>query len=161
MALRVKSDRRRYFVNIQAADVNVRNLWQHRLLVQKPGEWEDIYIPFDDFTLTNSGTVLGGQSDGYALDKMRVRTVGLSLLDRTDGPFKLSIQAIDAINMSKDDLARHRTSLKERMDLDDYALATEEDEEPGYEGDPTDKAWEERLVQRRAEQAERERMSKL
>lgn len=33
------------------------DLFQHRLWLGDPGEWQDVLVPFQDFTLTNAGTL--------------------------------------------------------------------------------------------------------
>ncbi|BFZ61858.1 hypothetical protein YB2330_002936 [Saitoella coloradoensis] len=94
IALRVKGDRRKYFVNVQGDTFSQTDLWQHRLFLSTPGQWETVMIPFNDFVLTSEGKVEKRQ-DGMPRDK--VRTVGISILDRQEGPYKLHIQWIKAI----------------------------------------------------------------
>lgn len=33
------------------------DLFQHRLWLGEPGKWQDVLVPFSDFTLTNAGTM--------------------------------------------------------------------------------------------------------
>ncbi|GAO49043.1 CIA30-domain-containing protein [Saitoella complicata NRRL Y-17804] len=94
IALRVKGDRRKYFVNVQGDTFSQTDLWQHRLFLSTPGQWETVMIPFGDFVLTSEGKVERRQ-DGMPRDK--VRTVGISILDRQEGPYKLHIQWIKAM----------------------------------------------------------------
>lgn len=37
------------------------DLFQHRLWLGEPGKWQDVLVPFQDFTLTNSGTLSDSQ----------------------------------------------------------------------------------------------------
>lgn len=55
LVLRVKGDRRKYLVNIQANTPLITDLFQHRLFLNNPGEWETVVIPLNDFVMTNWG----------------------------------------------------------------------------------------------------------
>ncbi|PHH72589.1 hypothetical protein CDD80_4426 [Ophiocordyceps camponoti-rufipedis] len=56
LALRVKSDGRAYFVNLQAESVEMTDLHQHRLFVRRPGVWETVLLPWSEFVRTNYGS---------------------------------------------------------------------------------------------------------
>lgn len=99
LALRVKSDGRAYFVNIQTESVIPTDLHQHRLYCRTPGKWETIFIRFDDFVRTNHGLVVEPQSE---MLRQKVLSVGLSLIDRIPGPYELCIEGIWATNNLKD-----------------------------------------------------------
>lgn len=90
LALRVKGDTRKYLVNIQANTPLVTDLFQHRLFLDKPGEWETVVIPLNDFVMTNWGVI----QDGSEINKLEVKTIGVGLLDKTYGPFSLDIDWI-------------------------------------------------------------------
>ena len=47
LALRVRGDKRKYFVNIQTDGVIQTDLYQHRLFLRTPGEWETIMVKKD------------------------------------------------------------------------------------------------------------------
>ena len=95
LALRVKSDGRKYFVNIQTESIVHTDLHQHRLHTRKPGEWETLLINFNAFVRTNHGEVVEPQTE---MMRQKVRTVGMSLTDRVPGPFELAISGIWASN---------------------------------------------------------------
>ena len=95
LALRVKSDGRKYYVNIQTESVVYTDIHQHRLYARKPGQWETILIKWRDFVRTNYGEVVEPQAEMLT---QKVRTVGIGLTDRTPGPFGLSVQRIWASN---------------------------------------------------------------
>ena len=95
LALRVKSDGRKYFVNVQTESIVYTDLHQHRLHVRKPGTWETIYIDFNAFVRTNHGEVVEPQTE---MMRQKVRTLGISLTDRVPGPFDLAISRIWASN---------------------------------------------------------------
>ncbi|KAF2839023.1 complex I intermediate-associated protein-like protein CIA30 [Patellaria atrata CBS 101060] len=95
LAMRIKSDGRKYFVNLQTESIVPTDLHQHRLYTRKPGEWETILINWNDFVRTNHGEVVEPQME---LLRQRVRTIGVSLIDRTPGAFDLSVSRIWATN---------------------------------------------------------------
>lgn len=90
LVLRVKGDRRKYLVNLQANTPLVTDLFQHRLFLHHPGEWETVVIPLNDFVMTNWGVI----QDGSELNKSEVKTVGIGLLDKQYGPYSLSVDWI-------------------------------------------------------------------
>ena len=44
LALHVKGDKRKYFVNIQTDGVVKTDLFQHRLFLRTPGQWETVMV---------------------------------------------------------------------------------------------------------------------
>lgn len=92
--LRVKGDRRKYFVNVQAESPLPADIYQHRLFLKTPGQWEDVLVPLDDFILTNWGVI----QEQRRLNKEYVKTIGIGLIDKQYGPFSLYIDKIQAIN---------------------------------------------------------------
>jgi NADH dehydrogenase [ubiquinone] 1 alpha subcomplex assembly factor 1 len=95
LALRVKSDGRSYFVNVQTESVVPTDIHQHRLFVKKPGEWETVLIKWNDFVRTNHGFVVEPQTE---IMRQKVKSVGVGLTDRIQGPFELCIERIWATN---------------------------------------------------------------
>ena len=95
LALRIRSDGRKYFVNIQTESIVPTDLHQHRLYARRPGEWETVLIRWDEFVRTNHGVVVEPQTE---LLRQKVRTVGIGLIDRVPGPFQLEIERIWATN---------------------------------------------------------------
>jgi NADH dehydrogenase [ubiquinone] 1 alpha subcomplex assembly factor 1 len=95
IALRVKSDGRKYFVNLQTETIVPTDIHQHRLYSRRPGQWETIFIRWNDFVRTNHGYVVEPQLE---LLRQKVKSVGISLIDRVPGPFDLSISQIWATN---------------------------------------------------------------
>jgi len=91
LALRVRADNSRYFVNLQADTMITTDLFQHRLFAKTPGEWETIYIPFTEFVKTRLGRLQ--KTQGH-IPKRQITTVGLGLIDRIPGPFELCIDRI-------------------------------------------------------------------
>ena len=87
LVLRVRGDRRKYLVNIQANTPKMTDLYQHRLFLNTPGQWETVVIPIDDFVITNWGVI----QDSNELNKLEIKTFGVDLLDKQYGPYSLQI----------------------------------------------------------------------
>ena len=105
LGLRVKSDGRKYFVNVQTESIVPTDLHQHRLYARRPGEWETVLINWNDFVRTNHGVVVEPQQE---ILRQKVRSIGISLIDRVPGPYSLRISRVWATNNTpheKDDLA--------------------------------------------------------
>jgi NADH dehydrogenase [ubiquinone] 1 alpha subcomplex assembly factor 1 len=100
LALRIKSDGRKYFVNIQTDSIIPTDLHQHRLFSKKPGQWETVVIPFNDFVRTNHGQVVEPQSE---MLREKVKSVGISLIDRIPKPYSLQVARIWATNAQEDE----------------------------------------------------------
>lgn len=100
LALRIKSDGRKYFVNVQTESLVPTDLHQHRLYARRPGEWETVLIKWDEFVRTNHGIVVEPQAE---LLRQKVKTVGIGLIDRVPGPFELCIERIWATNQLTDE----------------------------------------------------------
>jgi NADH dehydrogenase [ubiquinone] 1 alpha subcomplex assembly factor 1 len=95
LALRVKSDGRNYYVNLQTESIVPTDIHQHRLYTKSPGKWETVFINWDDFVRTNHGFVVEPQKE---MLKQKVRTVGMSLTDSIPGPFDICIGRIWGTN---------------------------------------------------------------
>ncbi|GMM34790.1 hypothetical protein DASC09_021150 [Saccharomycopsis crataegensis] len=93
LAMRVKGDHRKYFLNIQADSSLKTDIYQHRLFLNTPGEWETVLVSLDDFVLTNWGII---QDEG-GLDKGKVKTFGIGLLDRQFGSYSLHVDWVKVI----------------------------------------------------------------
>lgn len=102
LALRIKSDGRKYFVNLQTESIVPTDLHQHRLYARRPGEWETVLIKWNEFVRTNHGIVVEPQTE---LLRQKVRTVGIGLIDRVPGNYELCIERIWATNrLSEEDV---------------------------------------------------------
>ncbi|QSZ30796.1 hypothetical protein DSL72_000354 [Monilinia vaccinii-corymbosi] len=95
LALRIKSDGRKYFVNIQTESIVPTDLHQHRLYALRPGEWETVVIKWGEFVRTNHGAVV---EPAREMLRQKVRTVGIGLIDRVPGDFQLCVERIWATN---------------------------------------------------------------
>lgn len=110
LALRVKSDGRAYFINLQTDAVEPTDLHQHRLFAKHPGQWETVLVKWNDFVRTNYGFVVEPQTE---LLRQKVRTVGVGLTDRKQGPFELCIERVWATNDIEDGEAAVDTKSEE------------------------------------------------
>ncbi|KAK3336814.1 putative complex I protein [Cercophora scortea] len=95
LAMRVKSDGRSYFINVQTESLIPTDLHQHRLFTTKPGEWQTILIRWNDFVRTNHGYVVEPQTE---ILRQKVRSIGIGLTDRIPGPFEMCIERIWTTN---------------------------------------------------------------
>ena len=107
LALAVKSDGRKYFVNIQTDSIVETDIHQHRLYTKHhkgadgesdPGKWETVLIKIHEFVRTNHGVVTEPQSE---MLRQKVKSVGIGLIDRNPGPFEIAVGAIWATNINE------------------------------------------------------------
>jgi NADH dehydrogenase [ubiquinone] 1 alpha subcomplex assembly factor 1 len=107
MALRVKSDGRNYFVNIQTDSIVDTDIHQHRLYTKEhqgsngpgdPGRWETVLIKWHEFVRTNLGVITEPQSE---MLRQKIKSVGIGMTDRSPGPYKLAIAGIWATNLNE------------------------------------------------------------
>ena len=120
LALRVKSDGRKYFVNVQTETIVPTDIHQHRLYARRPGEWETVLIKWNDFVRTNHGVVIEPQTE---ILRQKVRSVGIGLIDRVPGPFDLAIGKIWATNETGDGKTAEATPVE--TDAEKVALEAE------------------------------------
>ena len=95
LAIRFKSDGRKYFVNVQTESIVYTDIHQHRLYARTPGQWETIFIKWGEFVRTNYGQVVEPQTEMLT---QKVRTIGIGLTDRVPGPYNLVVSEIWATN---------------------------------------------------------------
>jgi NADH dehydrogenase [ubiquinone] 1 alpha subcomplex assembly factor 1 len=107
LAMRVKSDGRRYFVNIQTDSIVETDIHQHRLYTRHhtsadgpddAGTWETVLIKLHEFVRTNHGVVTEPQSE---MLRQKVKSVGVGLIDRVEGPYRLAVGAFWATNLNE------------------------------------------------------------
>lgn len=171
LALRVKSDGRRYTVNIQTDSIVETDIHQHRLYTRHhvrrgnspsplsaateasegsdvpaalsdiPPQstiisssssittsgstgWETVLLPFNAFVRTNYGIVVEPQT---SLLRQRVKSVGIGLTDRVEGPYDLRIHKIWATNGISEEEAN-----EEKRICGSYALPIDEGVRTGW-----------------------------
>jgi NADH dehydrogenase [ubiquinone] 1 alpha subcomplex assembly factor 1 len=87
-------------VNIQTDGIIQTDIYQHRLFLKTPNQWENVLIPFNDFTLTNDGNLEPNQTRMF---REKVKTIGIGLIDRQEGEFNLEIESIKCFNTEYSD----------------------------------------------------------
>jgi NADH dehydrogenase [ubiquinone] 1 alpha subcomplex assembly factor 1 len=112
LALRIKSDGRKYFVNLQTESIVPTDIHQHRLYARRPGEWETVLIKWNEFVRTNHGIVVEPQTE---LLRQKVRTVGIGLIDRVPGDFELCVERIWATNRLREEDKREDDRVEQGM----------------------------------------------
>lgn len=98
VALRVRGDYRKYFINIQSDTPYPTDLYQHRLYLKTPGEWETVTVNLANFVLTNGGVIQHQQR----LETDLIRSIGIGLIDGQYGPYQLDIDWIRVQNSNED-----------------------------------------------------------
>lgn len=129
LVLRVKGDRRKYLVNIQANTPLVTDLFQHRLFLNHPGEWETVVVPLNDFVMTNYGVI----QDGSELNKAEVKTIGIGLLDKQYGPYSLKVDWVKVMTgaeVEKETQNSRLERLKVEKEYNGAAFGGFKEEEP-------------------------------
>ena len=95
LALRIKSDGRKYFVNLMTDTIVPTDIHQHRLHAQRPGEWETVLIQWNDFVRTSYGEPVAPQGQMVG---SRLKSVGIGLTDGVPGPYELRVNSMWATN---------------------------------------------------------------
>ncbi|WP_371397038.1 CIA30 family protein [Fretibacter rubidus] len=87
--LRVKSDGRGYKLSLRTdAYFRRRSIaFQAPIAATQPGEWETVFVPFDDL----QASIFGRPLRGATFDPSKVNTIGIILSDGQDGPFELKV----------------------------------------------------------------------
>jgi NADH dehydrogenase [ubiquinone] 1 alpha subcomplex assembly factor 1 len=90
LTLRVRGDGKRYKLRLRTTDAFDGVSWEAPLETNGR-DWEDVVVPLDAFRPTFRGRLV---RDHPPLDPARVRTFGLMIADRQEGPFRLEIASI-------------------------------------------------------------------
>ena len=97
--MRIKSDGRGYTTSIRT---NVsRGAWKtpfRAALTAPAGEWATVFIPFKDFKPTMFGNRM--PRNAPKLDVSEFQSVGFHLYDKKDGPFRLEVDWIKAVEQA-------------------------------------------------------------
>jgi hypothetical protein len=89
MNMRVRSDGRLYKLSLRTdASFNGRSIaFQAPIKAAKPGEWETVFVSFDDI----KSSIFGRPVNGATFKPAAVNIVGIILADGQDGPFQLEV----------------------------------------------------------------------
>lgn len=94
-----------FVANIKCPSVIEEDLWQS-FMIGESDKWSDIVLPFSKFVATHRGFVEGQHIGG--MDSRKVECVGVLMAQRRDGPFRIEIESISAINSDKYDGVKSR-----------------------------------------------------
>ena len=92
LVLRVKGDGRKYNCNLHVPTLRVAFSYRASFKT-KPGKWNEVRIPLADFKATWFGRQVPGSSP---VDPAKVNSVGITIADKKQGPFRLEIDWIKA-----------------------------------------------------------------
>eukprot|EP01113_Clastostelium_recurvatum_P046823 TRINITY_DN8262_c0_g1_i2.p1 TRINITY_DN8262_c0_g1~~TRINITY_DN8262_c0_g1_i2.p1 ORF type:complete len:225 (-),score=37.51 TRINITY_DN8262_c0_g1_i2:133-771(-) len=94
LRLKVKGDGRIWVANIKQENRAPFQLFQSSCIIPA-NQWTDVTLPFRNFLLTWRGMV---DADQMPFDATLVERVGLLMAHRKEGPFRLAIKEIAAVN---------------------------------------------------------------
>jgi uncharacterized surface protein with fasciclin (FAS1) repeats len=97
LAVRVKGDGRPYNLNLRTSSGNAAGSYRAAFKTQK-NIWQEVRIPFKDFTYTAYGRRIAGTG---SLQANKIQSVGFTLSDKQAGPFLLEVDWIRAENGTK------------------------------------------------------------
>ncbi len=92
LILRVRGDGKRYKLNLRTDERFDGIVYQARFETV-PSEWIEVRIPFSDFFPAFRGIRV---NDAPPLDTRHIRSFGLLISDRQEGPFRLEIARLSA-----------------------------------------------------------------
>ena len=91
----VRSDGRVYAVNLDVDSFFTGELYQGFINLPASPEWRTIVLPFEQFMLTRGGRATVRQR---YLDRCHVRSIGFSISDGREGPFRFECKSIRAVD---------------------------------------------------------------
>ena len=92
LKIRVCGDGKTYKLSLRT-DLYYDGISYQAPFVTEAGIWQEITLPFDQFTPTHHGITL---TTVPAMDTARVKSFGLFIADKQAGPFKLDIARLSA-----------------------------------------------------------------
>lgn len=93
-AMRVRSDGRGYKLTMRSdARYRFRRVsFQAPIPATTPGEWEDVFIPFDAL----DASIFGRKVYGASFNADAVQEIGIIIADGIDGSFRLDVKTVEA-----------------------------------------------------------------
>jgi monofunctional biosynthetic peptidoglycan transglycosylase len=93
LVARVRGDGKRYAFSVLTDYPIVAGAY-YLSFEAKPEQWQDIHLPFDDFRARSFGQPV---RSAPPLNKREIRSLGLLISDKQEGPFKLEVEWIKAV----------------------------------------------------------------
>jgi NADH dehydrogenase [ubiquinone] 1 alpha subcomplex assembly factor 1 len=106
LMVKAKTDGRIYVANMRCPSVIEDDLWQS-FMIGEASKWTEIVLPFSKFIITHKGFVSGQ----IEMDARSVETVGVLMAQRRDGPFRIEIASISAVNTDLYDVTKRWTGV--------------------------------------------------
>jgi NADH dehydrogenase [ubiquinone] 1 alpha subcomplex assembly factor 1 len=120
LALNIKSDGRKYLINIQTDSIVQTDIHQHRLYSKTPGQWETVLVNWHEFVRTNHGTAINPND----MMRQKIKTLGIGLIDREPGPFEICVGRMWATNglMTEDseEGAEYRDRIRKETQIGEF-----------------------------------------
>jgi monofunctional biosynthetic peptidoglycan transglycosylase len=88
--LLVRGDGHRYKFTVRTDDTPPKSSWRHPF-EPPPGPWTELLVPITDFELWRRGTHLSAED---RLDPTRIRSVGVLISDKQEGPFRIDLARV-------------------------------------------------------------------
>lgn len=92
IALRVKGDGRSYDLHLTTNNLSWLMRVSYRKKFDTNGQWQDVFIPFEQL----SASVRGRTLEGNVFDPAKVQSIGFMIADKQAGPFELVIDSVAA-----------------------------------------------------------------
>jgi len=93
ISVRVRGDGHRYMLRLRTS-ASFDGVSYEAPLEPADGEWQDVVVPFDTFRATYRGRLV---RDYPPLDPSGVKTFGIMIADKQEGPFRLEVESISAV----------------------------------------------------------------
>ena len=114
--IKLRGDGRKYIAFLTMDGSMDEDVWHHFIYTRGGPYWETVTLPFKDFLFTSRGYI---QDKEYFFATSLIKTIGILLTDRIDGPFRLEIDSICAVPQEFPNDPYH-----EEFQGDDYSQPT-------------------------------------
>jgi monofunctional biosynthetic peptidoglycan transglycosylase len=96
LALRVRGDGKHYTLRLRTTQASDGANYQFEL-APEAGAWHDLRLPFAAFLPVPGG---GTATPPVRLDPATIATIGLAIIDRQEGPFRLELASIEGYRLA-------------------------------------------------------------
>ena len=98
--IKLRGDGRKYIAFVIMGGMLKEDVWHSFVYTRGGPYWETITLPFKDFLFTSRGYV---QDKEFYFAPSLIKSVGILLADRINGPFRMELDSIGAIHASYPD----------------------------------------------------------